>query len=179
MTRYLEGGWYSRKNRPRLKREVVDAAIDVAGMLHRAGVSAHRVMRIALKVRSLVIIANPLVSGTQSFPPRDRRQLAERLGAFSDDYPELQSFVNDCLDRVADANDMTAFYLHLVHIARMMQLLAHAAGYPGLFGGAPKTEHSNRAAVALEALSPAKPRVAARRKKNKKKVAAGRKLLRR
>lgn len=128
MTSYLEGGWYGRKGRTRLRTEVVDGAMDVAGMLLRAGVPSRRLLRLALKVRSLVVIADPLMLGTPRFGERDRELVNQRLALQTDGYPELQGFVADCIEHVSGAPDMTAFYLHLVHIARMMQLLSHAVG---------------------------------------------------
>jgi len=130
MTRYLQDGWFDRKPRPHLRTEVIDGAMDVAGMLHRAGVPAHRLLRIALKVRSQVVLSNPLIRGTSRFSKRDRVAIAQRFGLLTDGYPELQSFLNDCFDHVTEANEMTALYLHLIHIARMMQLLTHAVIAP-------------------------------------------------
>jgi hypothetical protein len=153
VTRYLQGGWYDRKRRVRLRTEVIDAAIDVAGMLHRASVPAQRVMRIALKARSLVVLTNPLSSGTNRFSDRDREAMKQQLGNYSDGYPELQSFLADCLDHVADANDMTGLYLHLIHIARMMQLLTHALDGAAMLQGSPASQaHRARADAALETL---------------------------
>ena len=153
MTRYLQGGWYDRKHRPRLKTEVIDGAMDVAGMLHRGAVPAQRVLRIALKVRSLVVLSNPLLRGTGRLSARDRAAIRERLGLYSDGYPELQSFLNDCLEHVADANDMTALYLHLIHIARMMQLLTHAIDSLAVARGSPASRaHRVRANLALSSL---------------------------
>ena len=52
MTSYLQRGWYADEaDRTRLRTEVIDGAMDVAGMLLRAGVPAHRILRVALKVR--------------------------------------------------------------------------------------------------------------------------------
>lgn len=156
MTRYLEGGWYDRKRRARLRTQVIDGAIDVAGMLHRAGVPAQRVTRIALKVRSLVVLTNPLKSGTSRFSDGDREAVGVKLGMFSDGYPELQSFLSDCVERIADANDMTALYLHLIHIARMMQLLTHAVDHTATAAGSPTALASRaRADAALAPLRPA------------------------
>ena len=137
MTSYLQGGWYSDKDRTRMRTEVVDGAMDVAGMLIRAGVPAHRIMRIALKVRSLVVVADPLVSGGPRLGPPHRQRLADRLAVHTDGFPELQGFINDCLEHVSGPSEMTALYLHLLHVGRMMQLLGHAVGtgLSGLLGG--------------------------------------------
>lgn len=126
MTSYLDGGWYVPQTRTRLRTEVIDGAMDVAGMLVRAGVPARRLLRLALKVRTLVVIADPLMRGTSRFGAAERQRVAERLSLYTDDYPELHGFVADCIEQVNGAPDMTAFYLHLVHVARMMQLLDHA-----------------------------------------------------
>jgi hypothetical protein len=126
MTSYLDGGWYVPQTRSRLRTEVIDGAMDIAGMLVRAGVPARRLLRLALKVRTLVVIADPLMRGTSRFAAAERANVAERLANYTDDFPALQGFVNDCIEQVNGAPDMTAFYLHLVHVARMMQLLDHA-----------------------------------------------------
>ncbi len=127
MIRYLMGGWYGAKRRSRLRTEVIDGAMDIAGALSRAGVPAHHVLRIGLKVRSLVVIADPLMTGGARFGARERQAIRDRLAQSTDGYPELQSFIADCIEHVKNPSDMVAFYLHLVHITRMMQLLAHAA----------------------------------------------------
>jgi len=128
MTSYLEGGWYSKAGRARLRTEVIDGAIDIAGTLLRSGVPIRLVLRVALKVRSLVVIADPLMHGSSQFGPSHRQRIAERLDVMTDGFPELQSFVADCVTHVSSASHMTAFYLHLIHITRMMQLLGHAIG---------------------------------------------------
>lgn len=167
MTHYLEGGWHRKGRIPRLRTEVIDGAIDVAGMLHRAGVPSRRLLRIALKVRSLLFIANPLIRGRLTLNDGDREHLKLRLGPYSDDYPELQGFLFDCVDCLHDNTEMTAFYLHLVHIARMMQLLAHAVGALAVLQGSPAaTQQRTRAHTALDVLdvSTAKAANKARRK---------------
>ncbi|MEE8409490.1 MAG: hypothetical protein V3T05_07790 [Myxococcota bacterium] len=136
MTTYLEGGWYQPSARSRLRSEVIDGAMDIAGLLLRGSVPVRRVLRTAIKVRSLVVIADPLMRGTSRFGPSERGLIVQKLSPYTDDYPELQGFVGDCVDQVSSAPDMTAFYLHLVHIARMMQLLDHATkgGLEGIAG---------------------------------------------
>ncbi len=158
MSHYLAGGWYAPGKRARLKTEVVDGAMDAAGMLMRAGVPPHRVLRIALKVRSLVVIADPLLRGGEPFTGAPRQRLADRLAVHTDGFPELQSFILDCLDHVASASDMTAFYLHLLHVGRMMQLIGHAVG-TGLGGallGAPRAHE--RAPKRKAKAAPRRPR---------------------
>ena len=52
--------------------------------------------------------------------------------------PVLQGFVADCLEHVTSAAELMAFYLHLVHITRMMQLLAVAQSQSTSTSGAPR-----------------------------------------
>jgi hypothetical protein len=128
MTSYLSHGWYTRVGRKRLRNEVIDGAIDAASMLYRAGVTPERVSGVALKVRTLATIADPPHRRLLGrFSSRDRRVLVQRLEALTDGNPPLQCFAADCLEHVYAPNDLRAFYLHLVHITNMMQLLAVAA----------------------------------------------------
>lgn len=126
MTTYLSGGWYAGGGGG-LRTEVLDGAMDAAGLLHRAGVSPALVSQLALRVRSLVRVGD---AATPEFGDDDRRILGERLEPLVGDLPELVSFVADCLDHVSGPADLMAFYLHLVHITRMMQLLSLATHGP-------------------------------------------------
>jgi len=126
MTTYLSGGWYAGGGGG-LRTEVLDGAMDAAGLLHRAGVSPALVSRLALRVRSLVRVGD---AAAPEFGDDDRRILGERLEPIVGDLPELVSFVADCLDHVSGPADLMAFYLHLVHITRMMQLLSLATHGP-------------------------------------------------
>jgi hypothetical protein len=131
MTTYLSGGWYAGA-KGGLRTEVLDGAMDAAGLLHRAGVSPALVSRLALRVRSLVRVGD---GAAPDFTGDDRRILGERLDPIVGDLPELVSFVADCLDHVGRPADLMAFYLHLMHITRMMQLLALATRGPTLEPG--------------------------------------------
>lgn len=179
MTTYLEGGWYQPSARSRLRSEVIDGAMDIAGTLLRGGVPIRRVLRTAIKVRSLVVIADPLMRGTARFGPSERGIVVQKLSPYTDDYPELQGFVGDCVDQVNNAPDMTAFYLHLVHIARMMQLLDHAvkggleqiAGRPGVITAAPKPRPAKKKMKNRPAKKKATKRPVKKRPKKKKRPA--------
>ena len=128
MTSYLQAGWYESGDRTRLRPEVLDGAMDAAGALRRAGVPVASVTRLALKVRSLVVVADPLMRGTDRFGKNEREALALAMEAVTQPYPALHGFVVDCLGHVDAASDLTALYLHLIHITRMMYLLDHATG---------------------------------------------------
>lgn len=123
MTSYLASGWFKRDGKRSLRTEVIDGAMDVAGMLARAEVPAHVLMRVALRVRGLVAIADPQMVGIARFAERERSRIQRRLEKYTDTSPELHAFVADCLERIDNVSDMMAFYLHLIHVARMMQLL--------------------------------------------------------
>ena len=123
MPSYLASGWFKRDGKRSLRTEVIDGAMDVAGMLARAEVPAHVLMRVALRVRGLVAIADPQMVGIARFTERERSRIQRRLEKYTDTSPELHAFVADCLERIDNVSDMMAFYLHLIHVARMMQLL--------------------------------------------------------
>jgi hypothetical protein len=140
MITYLKDGWYTRMGQRRLRNEVVDGAIDTASMLFRAAVPPEAISSLALKIRALATIADPPHRrGMGSFGDAERRALTQRLQQYTDRFPVLQGFINDCLEHVGDAQELRALYLHLVHVTQMMQLLmvaklSGAAG--GLFFGA-------------------------------------------
>ena len=125
MTVYLAGGWYSSGPKGGLRTEVLDGAMDTAGMLHRAGIRPELVSRIALRVRSLVRLGDPV---TVEFGAPERAIVASRLESLTGDSAELVSFLADCLDHIGRHADLAALYLHLMHVTRMMQLLALAQG---------------------------------------------------
>lgn len=152
MTSYLAGGWFQSTGQKGLRTEVVDGAMDVAGLLSRAEVPAHVLMRVALRVRALVAIADPQMVGVNQFSSRERERVQKRLEKYTDISPELHAFVADCLDRVNNVGDMMAFYLHLIHVARMMQLL-DVALHDTLMAAVVNSE-SRRAGVAAESRSP-------------------------
>ena len=123
MTSYLASGWFQQDGKKSLRTEVIDGAMDVAGMLARADVPAHVLMRVALRVRALVAIADPQMVSIGRFSGKERSRIEERLERYTDTSPELHAFVADCLERVDNVSDLMAFYLHLIHVARMMQLI--------------------------------------------------------
>jgi len=59
MASYLGAGWYESSENRSLRADIIDGAMDVAGMLIRDGVTPSRVHRVALKVRSLVHVSHP------------------------------------------------------------------------------------------------------------------------
>ena len=125
MITYLQGGWYTRLGKRRLRNEVVDGAIDTASMLFRAAVPPEAISSLALKIRTLASIADPphRANHGSDFLAAEHGALSRRLQIYTDRFPALQGFVNDCLEHVANANELRALYLHLVHITQMTQLL--------------------------------------------------------
>ncbi len=123
MTSYLASGWFQQDGKKSLRTEVIDGAMDVAGLLARADVPAHVLMRVALRVRALVAIADPQMVSIGRFSDKERSRIERRLERYTDTSPELHAFVADCLERVDNISDLMAFYLHLIHVARMMQLI--------------------------------------------------------
>jgi hypothetical protein len=123
MTIYLSGGWYKPGPKGGLRTEVLDGAMDAAGMLHRARVSPELVSRLALRVRSLMRLGDATAA---TIGEAERAIIAGRLEPIAGDQAEVTSFLADCLDHVTSAADLAAFYLHLIHITRMMQLLTLA-----------------------------------------------------
>jgi hypothetical protein len=132
MTIYLHGGWYKPGQEGGLRTEVLDGAMDTAGLLHRAGISPELVSRLALRVRSLVRLGDTTAA---AFASKERDFLADRLMPITGESAEVVSFIADCLDHISSYSDLAAFYLHLVHITRMMQLLTMARLGPMAPGG--------------------------------------------
>jgi hypothetical protein len=133
MITYLKDGWYSTRGKgsernSRMRNEVVDGAIDAAGMLFRAGVPPQVLSRVAFKVRGLVTLVDPFMRSKDALNERQRQVIAGRIEPLTAEYPELHGFVVDCLEHVSNAADLRAFYLHLFHVSQMVQLLAAARG---------------------------------------------------
>jgi hypothetical protein len=162
MTTYLTGGWYSRDPARGLRTEVLDGSMDAAGILHRARLSPEQVSRLALRVRGLV----RLDAMDAAVGPDEREILARHLDPIVGDSAELSSFVADCLDHVSTHSELMAFYLHLVHITRMMQLLVLARRGP-----APTQPQGGRA---VRASRPPKRRAAHPSRPSRKASAKGR-----
>jgi hypothetical protein len=131
MATYLEAGWYDPRTGRALRTEVIDGAMDVAGVLLRAGIAPGLLQQIALKVRSYVTLADPHMRGGATFEERQRSSLLERLTPYVTAAPELDSFIADCVEHVSSTKDLFALYLHLVHVTRMLQLLSSALGARG------------------------------------------------
>jgi hypothetical protein len=129
MTSYLREGWFERrsgKGAKGLRTEVIDGSMDAAGILLRAGVDGATVLRLALRTRALMAIADPRMLGVPKFTDRERALVMNGLARHIDAVPELYAFVADCVERVDNLIDLMAFYLHLTHVARMIELLAVA-----------------------------------------------------
>ena len=129
MTSYLRAGWFERnsgKGAKGLRTEVIDGSMDAAGILLRAGVDGATVLRVALRTRALMAIADPRMLGVPKFTDRERSQIMNGLARHIDAVPELYALVADCVERVDNLIDLMAFYLHLTHVARMIELLAVA-----------------------------------------------------
>ncbi len=105
---------------------MIDGAMDAAGNLLRAGIDGATVLRLALRARGLISIADPRMLGMPHFGDRERELLKNGLARHADAAPELFAFVADCIERVDNLTDMMAFYLHLTHVARMIELLSVA-----------------------------------------------------
>ena len=60
MITYLKGGWYEPRSTSRMRTEVVDGAIDAAGMLFRAGVPVPVLASVGFKLRALVTLLTHL-----------------------------------------------------------------------------------------------------------------------
>ncbi|MEZ4271648.1 MAG: hypothetical protein R3C68_09520 [Myxococcota bacterium] len=83
--------------------------------------------RIALAVRTSIRLGDPMMRGTTpTFDNKQRDRLSERLQPLAIQSPELDSFVSDCLACVNSSSETLALYLHLVHVARMLELLSSA-----------------------------------------------------
>lgn len=129
MTSYLRAGWFDRssgKPSKGLRTEVIDGAMDAAGFLLRANISGATILRLALRVRALMAIADPRMLGVPKFGERERELVMRGLARHTDAAPELYAFVADCVDGVNNLTDLMAFYLHLTHVARMIELLSVA-----------------------------------------------------
>ncbi|MDP7038462.1 MAG: hypothetical protein QGI45_04845, partial [Myxococcota bacterium] len=126
MTSYLQSGWFGTGGKKRLLTKVIDGSIDAAGMLLRSGVSAKELAQIAFRVRGLVFVADPLMEGNKRFNEKEQNALFDRLEPHIQHNPVLESFIHDCMEHVNDIVELRAFYLHLVHINRILLLLGHA-----------------------------------------------------
>lgn len=180
MTSYLRAGWFDRSSgKPSrgLRTEVIDGAMDAAGFLLRANISGAQVLRLALRVRALMAIADPRMLGVPQFGDAQREQLMRGLVRHTDAAPELYAFVADCIDGVNNVTDLMAFYLHLTHVARMIELLSVAVrSMPQLVPGArvaPAPKKS--AASAAKPVAKNRPKKKATAKKPAKAVTATRK----
>lgn len=160
MVTYLSEGWYTKLGQRRLCDGVVDGAIDTASMLFRSSVPPEAITSLALKIRTLATLVDAphRRSVSSGLAPRDRAALKQRLQLYTDRYPALQCFVNDCLEHVNDGTELRALYLHLVHVTQMMQLLmvAKLSGAAGGLLSGPLPAAARTAAVSSEPTQPIK-----------------------
>lgn len=126
MTTYLQHGWFESRSRKTLRKEVVDGAMDIAGALLRSKVSPEILQSLALQVRTAIALSNPQMRGLPSFGDDTRQVVFNKFDGYLDDSPELASFLMDCLDHIHTPGDLLGFYLHLIHISKMVQLLSTA-----------------------------------------------------
>lgn len=126
MRDYLRDGWYRPGPQPRLRDEVVDGAIDTAGLLFRAAVPLAAVTSLAELIRHLGALVSPAHHQGVATSPATLTALSARVDRCTVDIPPLQALAQDCLQQVTDGRDLRAFYLHLLHITQMMQLLTVA-----------------------------------------------------
>ncbi|MBT6178895.1 MAG: hypothetical protein HOI23_16750 [Deltaproteobacteria bacterium] len=124
---YLENGWFEPDGEQKLRSEVVDGAMDIAGMMIRAKVGAGLLHSLALKVRTSLTAIDPQMKGDTDFHAKASQVVSQRLEGQTEQIPELHAFVADCLDHVESPRDLIGFYLHLMHIGRMIQLLSQAS----------------------------------------------------
>lgn len=139
MVAYLADGWFAANTPRRLRSEVVDGALDSAGFLHRASLDAAQVMQLALRVRALAGLLDPVhrhvhlgrapkrgFDAGRTLDSPALQLLRDQLAEATDACLELQSFILDCLDHVADLDALRGLFLHLAHVAHLMRLLAVA-----------------------------------------------------
>jgi hypothetical protein len=129
---YLKNGWFEAKERKALRQEVIDGAMDIAGTLLRVRVSPELIQTIALKVRTSISIELTNHEGEPRYDQQNRDAIFERLEAYTDQSPELCGFIMDCLEHTHTQTDLLGFYLHLIHISRMLELLSAASVPPPL-----------------------------------------------
>ncbi len=125
MIEYLCEGWHAGGGGS-LRDAVVDGALDSASMLLRAGVPAEAVATLALKVHTVATLTLPshrAEAAQLQLSDHQRRAIAARLQMYTDRFVALQGFVSDALEHVYTAAELRALYLHLMHVAQMIQLL--------------------------------------------------------
>lgn len=138
MLAYLTQGWFSPHAPQRLAAEVIDGALDSAGLLGRAGVSPAALRALAARLAR----ALPDTTHVGATPPGKLMgqvscaTLRERVQDETDRNPLLQGFMMDCMDAVQDDASLEALCIHLGHISDMMQVLHAASSAPQ---GGPET----------------------------------------
>ena len=98
-----------------------------------------------MRVRTLVVAVDPLMRGTSKFGKTERAALLGRLDPITERFFALHGFVADCVEHISHPRDLIAFYLHLIHVQRMVDLLAHAMGLTGAFAVQPKRSAKKKA----------------------------------
>ena len=124
---YLENGWFEPDGEQKLRTDVIDGAMDIAGMMIRAQVGHELLHSLALKVRTSLTAIDPQMTGENDFASQARQVVRQRLEGQTEQIPELHAFMEDCLEHIENPQDLVGFYLHLMHIGRMVQLLSQAS----------------------------------------------------
>ena len=129
MLAYLSQGWFSPHAPQRLAAEVIDGALDSAGLLNRAEVPPSALRALAARLAR----ALPDTTHVGVTPPGkimgqvSCATLRARVQDETDRNPLFQGFMMDCMDAVQDDASLEALCIHLRHISDMMQLLRAAA----------------------------------------------------
>lgn len=126
MLTYLTEGWFNSAQPQALRAEILDGAVDSAGLLTRAGVGPDTL----LTLRQLLMRHCPYRAGAEgdagSPNQRERLQaLIEHVTEATDHNLILQGFVMDCLQSAAEPEAWQALCDHLRHISLAMQTLDH------------------------------------------------------
>jgi hypothetical protein len=130
MTTYLADGWFEAYGPKRLRNEVLAGALDSAGTLKQAGTTPQAVGLLARRVQALTMRLMgrhaaqllPRPSDTQ-LSDEEREAVRQSLTLATDGDVALQALVLDCLDHVEHCADLSAFCLHLQHIAYLVRML--------------------------------------------------------
>ena len=110
---YLENGWFEPDGEQKLRSDVIDGAMDVAGMMIRAEVGAELMHSLALKVRTSLTAIDPQMKGNSDFSSKASQVVSQRLEGQTEQIPELHAFVADCLDHVQNPRESIAVvYFH-------------------------------------------------------------------
>ena len=102
MGTYLKDGWFEHSDSQKLRSDVIDGAMDLAGSFLRANVSAQTLQDIALKARASFTLIDPQMRGGVELTAADRERIIDRLGIDPAGPPELYAFVADCVEHLQE-----------------------------------------------------------------------------